>query len=86
MNIQLLSHMYNYVCMYMYVCMLSTCIYYSTFYFDSGGADCTRNVSLLTHLKHRVSISVFQSNSESSNNLLPVPLDVLDMVLHRNFS
>ena len=60
MNIQLLSHMYNYVCMYMYVCMLSTCIYYSTFYFDSGGADCTRNVSLLTHLKHRVSISVFQ--------------------------
>ena len=26
-----------------------------TFYFDSGGADCTRNgkvISLLTHLKH----------------------------------
>ena len=42
--------------------MLSTCIYYSTFYFDSGGTDCTRNgkvISLLTHLKDGVSISVF---------------------------
>ena len=41
----------------MYVCMLSTCIYYSTLYFDSEGADCTRNgkvIYLLTHLKHRV--------------------------------
>ena len=34
---------YVYTCV---VCMLSTCIYYSTFYFDSGGADCTRNVKL----------------------------------------
>ena len=69
MNIQLLSHMYNYVCTCMYVCCLPAFTIYSTFYFDSGGADCTRNVFLLTHLKHRVSISVFQSNSESSNSI-----------------
>ena len=61
--------MYVYTCV---VCMLSTCIYYSTFYLKSRGADCTRNgkvISLLTHLKHRVSISVFQSNSESSSSI-----------------
>ena len=27
----------------MYIIMLSTSIYYSTFYFDSGGTDCTRD-------------------------------------------
>ena len=58
--------MYVYTCV---VCMLSTCIYYSTFYLKSGGADCTRNGKVISHLKHRVSISVFQSNSESSSSV-----------------
>ena len=67
-------YMYVHVCMllYMLLYMLFTCIYQSTFYFDSGGADCTRNgkvIYLLIHLKHRVSISVFQSNSESSSSV-----------------
>ena len=42
----------------MYVC----CLPAFTIALDFGGADCTRNgkvTSLLTHLKHRVSISVF---------------------------
>ena len=62
--------------------MLSTSIFYITFYFDSGGTDCTRNrkaVCLLIHLKHKV----FQLFSPILKSMLPVSLEVL---LHRNLS
>ena len=79
-----------YVCTCMYVCCLPAfTIAHSTLILEVLTVlEMVIHVSLLTHLKHRVSISVFQSNSESSNSIsvLPVPLEVLDMVLHRNFS
>ena len=76
--------MYNYVCMYV-CCLPPFTIAHSTFILEPGGTDCTRNgkaVSLLIHLKHKV----FQFFSPILKALLPVPLEVLDTVLHRNFS